>query len=187
MSIAQTAILASALKGSSSSAPKSQPTSIADSIAQKPLQWLVVTGAVVYFGGKFIKNIIPSGENLRRETAETTTSIENPWSFKAFLGQKIPVGTNLLTASKAYTEAKKVYDALNTYFVDDADIVIGVFSALPSKVQVAQVAKSFFDYYKRDILEYLKNGKKTFDFGTGGINTDQYNRIIENVKRKSKF
>ena len=56
MSIAQTAILASALKGGSST-PKSTPTSIADSIAQKPLQWLVVTGAVVYFGGKFIKKI----------------------------------------------------------------------------------------------------------------------------------
>jgi hypothetical protein len=36
-------------------------------------------------------------------------------------------------------------------------------------------------------LEYLKNGKKTFDFGTGGINSEQYNRIIENVKRKPKF
>jgi hypothetical protein len=66
MSIAQTAIMASALKGGSST-PKSKPTSIADSIAQKPLQWLVVTGAVVYFGGKFIKKIIPSGENLRKE------------------------------------------------------------------------------------------------------------------------
>ncbi len=86
----------------------------------------------------------------------------------------------MLPAASAYKEAKKIYDALNTYFVDDADIVIGVFTALPSKIQVAQVAKSFSDYYKRDILEYLKNGKKTFDFGTGGINSEQYNRIIEN-------
>jgi hypothetical protein len=90
MSIAQTAIMASALKGGSST-PKSKPTSIADSIAQKPLQWLVVTGAVVYFGGKFIKKIIPSGDNLRKGAAETSTSSENPWSFKAFLDQKVPV------------------------------------------------------------------------------------------------
>ena len=186
MSIAQTAILASALKGGSS-APKAQPTSIADSIAQKPLQWLVVTGAVVYFGGKFIKNIIPSGVNLRKEAAETSTSAENPWSFNSFLAQKVPAGTKMLLAANAYKEAKKIYDALNTYFVDDADIVIGVFTALPSKIQVAQVAKSFSDYYKRDILEYLQNGKKTFDFGSGGINNEQYNRIIENVKRKPKF
>ena len=107
--------------------------------------------------------------------------------FQSVFGSENTCWNKFVDCFKGYTEAKKVYDALNTYFVDDADIVIGVFSALPSKVQVAQVAKSFFDYYKRDILEYLKNGKKTFDFGTGGINTDQYNRIIENVKRKSKF
>lgn len=186
MSIAQTAILASALK-SSPSAPKTQPTSIADSIAQKPLQWLVVTGAVVYFGSKAIGKIVKTADEREQERAETTTGVDNPWSFSAFLGQKIPKDTKMMFAANAFKEAKKIYDALNTYFVDDADIVIGVFTALPSKIQVAQVAKSFSDYYKRDILEYLKNGKKTFDFGSGGINTEQYNRIIENVKRKPKF
>ena len=186
MSIAQTAILASALKGGSS-APKTQPTSIADSIAQKPLQWLVVTGAVVYFGGKFIKNIIPSGENLRKGEAETATTSDNPWSANTFMAQKIPANTNLLSSAGASQQAKKVYDALNTYFTDDADIVVGVFAALPSKVQVAQVVKSFEATYNRNILEYLKSGKKTFDFGTGGISDALYNRIIENVKRKPKF
>jgi hypothetical protein len=149
---------------------------------------LIVAGAVVYFGGKFIKNAIPSGVNLRKEEAETSTSAENPWSYKLFLsGNKIPAGTNLLTAAKAYEQAKKVYDALNTYFTDNADMVVGVFAALPSKVQVAQVVKSFESFYKRNILEYLKSGKKTFDFGTGGISEELYNRIIENVKRKPKF
>jgi hypothetical protein len=105
MSIAQTAIMASALKGGSST-PKSKPTSIADSIAQKPLQWLVVTGAVVYFGGKFIKNIIPSGDNLRKGAAETATSADNPWSANAFMAQKIPVGTNLINSKGASTESK---------------------------------------------------------------------------------
>jgi hypothetical protein len=71
--------------------------------------------------------------------------------------------------------------------VDDADIVIGVFASLPSKVQVAQVVQYFENYYKRNILEYLKDGKKTFDFGTGGLSTESYNRILENVKRKPKF
>ena len=188
MSIAQTAILATALRPKSSDgATKSRPTTITESISERPIQWLIVAGAVVYFGGKFIKNVIPSGVNLRKDEAETATSAENPWSFSSFLGQKIPKDTKMMYAANAFKEAKKIYDALNTYFVDDADIVVGVFSALPSKIQVAQVAKSFSDYYKRDILEYLKNGKKTFDFGTGGINTEQYNRIIENVKIKPKF
>lgn len=186
MSIAQTAILASALKGGSK-APKVQPTSIADSIAQKPLQWLVVTGAVVYFGGKFIKGIIPSGENLRKGEAETTTSAENPWSANAFMAQKIPVNTPLLSSKQQAQKAKLIYDSLNTYFVDDADIVIGVFASLPSKVAVAQVVQYFETLYKRNMLDYLKNGKKTFDFGTGGLNQESYNRILENVKRKPKF
>ena len=189
MSIAQTAILATALRPKSSEgAVKSRPSSITESISQRPIQWLIVAGTIIYFGGKFIKNVIPSGENLRKEEAETATSTDNPWSANTFLNQpNIPKTAKFLKADAAYKEAKKVYDALNTYFVDDADIVVGVFAALPSKLQVAQVVKSFEAYYKRNILEYLKNGKKTFDFGTGGISTELYNRIIENVKRKPKF
>ena len=187
MSLATTAILASAIRPSSSSTPAAKPTGIVESISQKPLQWLVVAGAVIYFGGKFIKNVIPTGDNIRKGEAETTTSTDNPWSANTFMAQKIPVTTNLLTAAGAFQQAKKVYDALNTIWVDDADIAVGVFAALPSKVQVAQVVKSFEAFYSRNILEYLKSGKKTFDFGTGGISEELYNRIIENVKRKPKF
>lgn len=187
MSLAQTALLATAIRPSSSSTPAAKPTGIVESISQKPLQWLVVAGAVIYFGGKFIKNVVPTGDNIRKGEAETATTSDNPWSANTFMAQKIPANTNLLSSAGASQQAKKVYDALNTYFVDDADIAVGVFAALPSKVQVAQVVKSFEATYNRNILEYLKSGKKTFDFGTGGISEALYNRIIENVKRKPKF
>lgn len=188
MSIAQTAILATALRPrSSEGAVKIKPSSITESIAQRPLQWLVVGGAVLYFGSKAIGKLITTGEERKKEEAETTTSPTNPWSATAFLAQKIPVNTKLLSSTASLSEAKKIYDALNTYFVDDADIVVGVFAALPSQIQVAQVVKSFESKYGRNILEYLKNGKKTFDFGTGGISSELYNRIIENVRRKPKF
>ena len=187
MSLATTAILASAIRPKSDSTPAAKTTSITESIAQRPIQWLVVAGAVIYFGGKFIKNVVPTGDNLRKGEAETATTSDNPWSATTFLGQKIPVNTNLLSAAGALQQAKKVYDSLNTYFYDDADIAVGVFAALPSKVQVAQVVKSFEATYNRNILEYLKSGKKTFDFGTGGISDELYNRILENVKRKPKF
>ena len=186
MSIAQAAILASAIKPRSDK-PRASTSTISESIAQRPIQWLIVTGAVVYFGGKFIKGIIPSGENLRKGAAETTTSADNPWSANAFMSQKIPANTNLINSKGQAQKAKLIYDSLNTYFVDDADIVIGVFASLPSKVQVAQVVQYFENYYKRNMLEYLKNGKKTFDFGTGGLSQEAYNRILENVKRKPKF
>lgn len=186
MSIASTLILASAVKPKAANVSNASE-SFSQSVATRPIQYLVVLGAIVYFGGKFFKNVIPTGANVRKEEAETTTSINNPFSFKTFLGQTIPKGTNLLTAAKSFAAAKQIYDALNTYFADSADIAVGVFSSLPSKTQVAQVAQSFSNFYKRDILEYLKSGKKTFDFGTGGVSEALYNRIIENVKRKNKF
>jgi hypothetical protein len=76
---------------------------------------------------------------------------------------------------------------LNTYFNDDEDITIGVFSSLSSKVKVAQVCKEFFDMYKKDILEFLKTGAKTFDFGTGGLSKEDYQRILTIVSKKPKF
>ena len=111
----------------------------------------------------------------------------NPFSFKSFLAQKIPAGTKLLSASGAYQNAKQIYDALNVYLSEDEDIAIGVFTSLPSKTQVAQVAQAFYNYYKKDILYYLKNGNKTIDFGTGGLSESEYARVIDNVSRKPKF
>ena len=186
MSLAQTAILASAISPRSSS-PASKPSSITESIAQRPIQWLLVAGAVVYFGSKALGKLVKTGEERRTETAETSTSTDNPFSFKSFLAQKIPTGTKLLTASGAYQNAKQVHDALNVYFSEDEDIAIGVFTALPSKTQVAQVAQAFYNYYKKDILYYLKNGNKTIDFGTGGLSESEYARVIDNVSRKPKF
>ena len=184
---ASTAIIAKSVGGGSPRPAKIQPTSLKESVAQKPFQWLIVGGVIVYFGSKAIGKLIKTGAERQQEQAETTTSTSNPWSFTAFLSQKnIPVGS-MLTAKSAYNEATKIYKALAGVFFDDADIVVGVFTALKNKTQVAQVAQSFSNYYKRDILEFLKNGNKSVDFGTGGINTEQYNRIIENVKRKPKF
>ena len=187
MSLAQTALLASAIRPSSSSSPAVKPSGIVESISQKPLQWLVVAGVVVYFGQKFLGKLVKTGEERRTETAETSTSKDNAFSFKTFLAQKIPTGTKLLTAAGAFQNAKQVYEALNVKFSEDEDIAIGVFTSLPSKTQVAQVAQAFYNFYKKDILYYLKNGNKLVDFGTGGLSDSEYARVIDNVSRKPKF
>ena len=62
MSLATTAILASAIRPSSSSTPAAKPSGILESISQKPIQWLIVTGAVVYFGSKFLGKLVKTGE-----------------------------------------------------------------------------------------------------------------------------
>ena len=187
MSLAQTAILATAIRPSGSTTTAAKPSSITESIAQRPIQWLLVVGAVAYFGSKALGKLVKTGEERRTETAETSTSTDNAFSFKSFLAQKIPTGTKLLTASGAYQNAKQVHDALNVYLSEDEDIAIGVFTSLPSKTQVAQVAQAFYNFYKKDILYYLKNGNKTFDFGTGGLSESEYARVIDNVARKPKF
>lgn len=160
---------------------------IEQSVADKPLQWLLVTAVVgtgVYFGVKAIK---PNKTKKILESAETDVSNNNPFSYSVFLKQTIPANTQMLRFNEAAQSAKKVYDALNTYLFDSPDIVIGIFSSLSSKLKVAQVAEKFFVIYGKDILDYLKNGNKTFDFGTGGLSDTDYKRILTIVSNKPKF
>jgi hypothetical protein len=160
---------------------------IEKSIAERPLQWLLVTGVLgtgLYF---LAKSLRPNREKRILEDAETDVSKDNPFSYTEFLSQTIPAGTSLLKVETARGAAKQIYDSLNTYFDDNEDICIGVFSSLSSKVKVAQVCKEFFNMYKKDILEYLKTGSKTFDFGTGGLSKEDYQRILTIVSKKPKF
>lgn len=160
---------------------------IEKSIAERPLQWLLVTGVLgtgLYF---LVKSIRPDKGERILEDAETAVSENNPFSYTKFLSQTIPPGTPLLRVETARAAAKQIYDALNTFFNDDEDIVIGVFNSLSSKVKVAQVAQQFFNMYKKDILEYMKTGAKTFDFGTGGLSKEDYQRILTIVSKKDKF
>lgn len=160
---------------------------IEKSIAEKPLQWLLVAGVVGTGAYFLVKKIAPNRVKKLVEGAETEVSTDNPFSYSIFLKQTIPANTNILTFNSSAQYAKKIYDALNTYFFDDADIVIGIFSSLGSKLKVAQVAEKFFVIYGKDILQYLKNGNKTFDLGTGGLSETDYNRILTIVDNKPKF
>jgi hypothetical protein len=62
-----------------------------------------------------------------------------------------------------------------------------VFTSIPSKIQVAQVAKAFADNFGKDILTYIKDGNKTFNFWTSGLSAENYQRVIDNVARKPKY
>lgn len=160
---------------------------VTKSVANKPLEWLAVVG-ILGVGGYFLfKKVFKSkGERLAEES-ETTVSKDNPFSYDKFLSQPIPDNTSLLTWSQANAYAKTIYDSLNTYFSDSEGICVGAFRSIPSKVKVAQVSRNFYGLYKRDILEYIKNGNKTFDFGTGGLSDDSYNQVLTIVDKKPKF
>jgi hypothetical protein len=160
---------------------------IEQSIADRPLQWLLVAGVIGTAGYFAYKQIRPSKTKKIIEGAELEVSEDNPFSYGKYLAQKVPVGTQLLTWNTASNSAKQIYDSLNSYFSDSPDICIGVFNSLSSKIKVAQVCEKFYTIYKRDILEYLKNGNKTFDFGTGGLSNEDYQRILTIVSNKPKF
>lgn len=160
---------------------------ITQSVADKPLQWLLIAGVVGTGAYLLVKKIAPNRLKKLVEGAETEVSSNNPFSYSIFLKQTVPVNTQLLTFNSSAQYAKKIYDALNTIAFDDADIVIGIFSSLGSKLKVAQVAEKFFVIYGKDILQYLKKGNKTFDFGTGGLSSEDYNRILTIVDNKPKF
>lgn len=156
----------------------------------KPIQF-AIAGLIVIGGGYFLlkkvgKDIIPTPEEKAKKDAEDV-SVDNPFSFTQFLGQKIPAGTPMIKVATAQANAKQVYNALNTFFFDEPDMVIGLFNSYVNKVQVAQMCQAFYFAYKRDILNYLKNGNKTFDFGSGGLSDEDYNRVVTIVNKKSKF
>jgi hypothetical protein len=154
--------------------------------------WAKGVIAVTVIGGggyaiyTLVKKLNEIKETKLKKDAETTTSADNPWSYTAFI-KALPVGTKLIRYATSSSLAKQVYDALNTYFDDDEDKVIQVFSSLESQAMVAQVAETFEKLYKRNILHYLQNGNKTFDLGTGGLSDEDYTKILENVKNKPKY
>jgi len=186
--IASAALVASSLRSGNAQSESSQPDTIKQSVAAKPIQWLVVAGVVGYFGYKILKDLIKTGDEKKAADAETSSQ-NNPWAFETFLDwSKVPKGTKILQYEEAKAKAKIIFDALNTYFKDSEDIVVGVFATLPSQLQVSQVANAF--YYNnnfRDLLTYLKNGNKTFDLWTGGLSQEKYERIIANVAKKPKY
>ena len=187
MSLLQTAYYAKVLRGDKGASTNPKPSGISESIAQKPLQWLLVAGVVFYFGSKALGKLVTTGQERKQEEAETSTSRENPFSYNLFLTQKnIPKTTKLLSAAGAYKYAKEVYEALNFYFDENEDVAIGVFKVIPSKIQVAQMAQSFYNYYKIDILTYIKNGNEKNKF-RAGLSDDDYKQVITIVNKKSKF
>lgn len=187
MSVASAAILASALRPRESNPGGGGKETIGESIAKRPLQWLIVVGALGWVASKALKGVVKTGSETRTEGAETASE-NNPFAFNNFLDwARVPANTKILSYQEALSRARQIYNALDVLAYENEDIVVGVFTSLPSKIQVAQVAKAFADNFGKDILTYIQQGNKTFDFWTGGLSTANYQRVIDNVARKPKY
>lgn len=187
MSVASAAILASAIRPRESAPASSGKETIGESIAKRPLQWLIVGAAVAYVASKALKGVVKTGGETRTEGAETGSE-NNPFAFNNFLDwSRVPANTKILTYQDALAKARQIYNALDVVVYENEDIVVGVFTSIPSKIQVAQVAKAFADNFGKDILTYIKDGNKTFNFWTSGLSSENYQRVIDNVARKPKY
>ena len=188
--IASSVILASALKPRAESEPRQASRTVGESVADKPIQWLIVAGVVFYFGGKVIKKLFKSGDETRASSAETSSE-GNPWAFNNFLvWEKVPKNTKVLSYADALAKAEAVRKALDVIYIEDEDKVVAVFTALPSQIQVSQVAKAFSDNFGKDILTYIQQGAGTINIWTTfsrGLSTENYQRVINNVARKPKY
>lgn len=168
----------------------STKTLLTQGVNNKPIQF-AVAGILLGTAGYFLikkagRDIIPNAEDIAKKNA-LDVSKDNPFSFAQFMDQPFPDGTPLIRVATAQANAKQVYDALSSILFDSPDMVIGLFNSYKNKAQVAQMCQAFYIAYKRDILTFLKNGNKVIDFGTGGLSTTDYNRIVTLVNKKPKF
>jgi hypothetical protein len=162
--------------------------------SNKPIQF-AIAGLVVLTGGYFLlkkvgRDVVLTPEEKANKESKAVSK-ENPFSFAEFMSQPFPDGTPLIKVATAQANAKQIYNALSGYFFDDPDIIIGLFNSYKNKAQVSQMAQAFYNTYKRDLLTFLKNGNKKADWIlanlTGGLSTEDYDRVITIVNKKSKF
>jgi hypothetical protein len=128
-----------------------------------------VVGAIVVYKIAKLTGLI-KGEGETKVTARTTEpgSYWKPQYYKR-------VGGTIFTRAAAEQYAKKIYDALSWYN-DDINTILGVFSQVKTKSQVSFLSDIFFQKYGYDLLNYLY-------FGAGrlwidGLNDENINRVI---------
>jgi hypothetical protein len=128
----------------------------------------VVGAIVVYKIAKLTGLVKGEGELKVDERLKEPGSYWKPQYYKR-------TGGKIMTRATAEQYAKKIYDAL-TWYNDDINTIVGVFSQIKTKAGVSFLSDVFFQKYNYDLLNYLY-------FGAGrlwidGLNDENINRII---------
>ena len=157
---------------------------VKDIFMKNPLPWILLAGGGVYLltrGLKAAGGLITKGLENKFETG----NIDNPFSYRAFFAA-IPKGKRyqLLTVASANTLSKNIYDSFG-FFYDNEDEAKNVFRKLKTKSQVAFLAQTFSNLYKKDLLEYIKNGYGPSP--AAGLSTDDYDEILKLVDKLPKY
>lgn len=150
---------------------------------------LLGAGAIVaaYFGV-----IVPLEQKLgittSAATAAVATATQTPGTpFSPTFYQTQGKNITILTQSAAQNYATTIYNALNTWFTNDFNAVMGVFTSLHTQGQVSFLAYVFQQMYNADLLTWLEyaNGSSSTSgnswFGGGGLTDAQVAQIVSYV------
>jgi hypothetical protein len=128
----------------------------------------VVGAIVVYKIAKLTGLIKGEGET---KVDQRTTAPESYWKPQYYKR----TGGKILTRAAAEQYGKKIYDALSWYN-DDINTILGVFSQIKTKSQVSFLSDVFFQKYGYDLLNYLYYGAGRL--WIDGLNDENINRVI---------
>lgn len=141
---------------------------------------------VLIIGGLYLLVVLPILKKLGILKSAELAPANDPFAGSAFLA-KVPTGTLLLTNAVATKLAKTIYDAFG-FFGDDEAQVIGVFRQLKTQSQVASLAKKFNEIYKKDLIQYMRDGKQGIqNTYWSGLSESIINNIKELVSKKPKY
>jgi hypothetical protein len=162
-------------------------STLTESIINKPITWLAVTGIVGYTLYKFGGNIKEALTGDPIAKAQNTTQ-GNPWAYGTFF-PSLPKNTAYKLYSGDYaTKLANYFREAIGYTSDDEDWVKTTLRDMPSKVHVAQVAQRYAQIYSHDLLSLLKSGRGAAgSLGYGGLSESDLKEVLSLVNKKPTY
>jgi hypothetical protein len=154
---------------------------------------LITIGIVAVVGIIFLdklKNLFGGGKaadnNKTIEQYEKNSPINNPFDPRYIAAiQAANKGKTMhyLTSATAQALAKKIYDSVSFWnLTDKTEDIQYAFSTVAYKTQVAQIAATFQQMYKKDLLTFLKYDIDKYGATSGAKHAAIVSTILNKVK-----
>lgn len=166
---------------------------VAAQIRKRPLMTTLLAGGIVYFlykkFGTAIKETFQESRVSTAATGGSQTSNVSPFIYTAFFnywraGKRLPAGYLILSQASLNSVVQNLYDSMG-YISDKEDVTLAQIKRCSSKVQIAQVSEAFSIKYKRDLLEYLRNGVGVR--WNAGLNKEKLDEVLRYVNSLPTF
>lgn len=152
---------------------------------------IIVSAAVVVGGAGYLTYTSIRNKRERNEIYKILDTDEGSYGgiddySKVFEGDayingiKLKYPTIIKLKDDYITEARKeLYDSISTFSGTDEEAIKAVFRALKDKIQIAQVAQSYRNNYKENLLDALK--------GEMDVKSDDMKELATIIKNKPNF